>query len=109
MKYWGKDLKGKELGKGLCQRKDGLYQARVYKPGYSVPIYLYNAKLSELKRERETILQKQKAGASINQITQTVNHWFEEWMKLYVVGRLKATTIRNYIASFNRGKNILVI
>lgn len=24
----GKDLKGKELGVGICQRKDGLYTAR---------------------------------------------------------------------------------
>ena len=24
----GKDLKGKECGKGICQRKDGLYLAR---------------------------------------------------------------------------------
>ena len=24
----GKNLKGKEIGKGICQRKDGLYVAR---------------------------------------------------------------------------------
>ncbi len=24
----GKNLKGKECGKGICQRKDGLYKAR---------------------------------------------------------------------------------
>lgn len=24
----GKNLKGKEIGRGLCQRKDGLYSAR---------------------------------------------------------------------------------
>ena len=26
----GKNLKGKECGKGICQRKDGLYFARIY-------------------------------------------------------------------------------
>ncbi|MEI3221346.1 MAG: hypothetical protein V8S01_04770 [Dorea sp.] len=26
----GKNLKGKECGKGICQRKDGLYAARFY-------------------------------------------------------------------------------
>ena len=26
----GKNLKGKECGKGICQRKDGLYFARFY-------------------------------------------------------------------------------
>ena len=41
----GKSLKGKELGKGISQRKDGLYQARfmnrfgkrqIYMPGLIV-------------------------------------------------------------------------
>ena len=25
---WAKNLKGKEIGKGICQRKDGKYAAR---------------------------------------------------------------------------------
>ena len=27
--FMGKDLKGKELGVGICQRKDGLYTERI--------------------------------------------------------------------------------
>ena len=34
----GRDLQGNELGRGLYQRKDGLYQARVYASGYSKPM-----------------------------------------------------------------------
>ena len=34
----GRDLQGNELGRGLYQRKDGLYQARVYASRYSKPM-----------------------------------------------------------------------
>ena len=56
----GKDLNGKELGKGITQRKDGIYQARVFKPGYGKPIYLY-----------------------------AVSAWFEDWMKIYKFPKTK--------------------
>ena len=40
-----KDLKGKELGVGICQRKDGLYTARFIskRTGKSVQRYLGHA------------------------------------------------------------------
>jgi hypothetical protein len=40
----GKDLKGKELGKGICQRKDGLYFARCTQHGQSFGSYFKTAK-----------------------------------------------------------------
>ena len=46
----GKNLKGKELGTGFSQRKDGLYQAR-YKDRFGKTKTLYGRKLSELKEE----------------------------------------------------------
>ena len=47
----GKDLRGKEIGRGICQRKNGTYQARVFKPGYGKPVYIYNKNLKELKKD----------------------------------------------------------
>ena len=47
----GKDLKGKELGVGLGQRKDGRYEARAVVNGVKIAIYDFN--LNELKREFE--------------------------------------------------------
>ena len=51
----GKDLKGKELGKGLSQRADGRYIARfTSKTGKRKT--LYDFKLNELKRKlREAV------------------------------------------------------
>lgn len=43
MKIMGKDLKGKELGRGLSQRPDGRYMARAQVEGQ--PIVLYGWKL----------------------------------------------------------------
>ena len=49
----GKSLKGKELGSGLSQRKDGRYQAKYYIPGSPKPKYLYDRNLAKLKKKRE--------------------------------------------------------
>ena len=39
VKIMGKDLKGKELGRGLTQRPDGRYMARAQVAGKSVLLY----------------------------------------------------------------------
>ena len=45
----GKDLKGREIGPGFCQRKDGKYVARYVNP-YGQRISLYSVDLKELKK-----------------------------------------------------------
>ena len=50
----GKDLKGKELGKGISQRKDGRYEARIVINGKRIAIYGTN--LANLKREFENLI-----------------------------------------------------
>ena len=45
----GKDLTGKELGKGFTQRKDGRYQTRISLGGGKKPICLYGHTLKEVK------------------------------------------------------------
>ena len=32
----------------------------------------------------------------------TLNQWFEQWMSLYMITRLKKTTISNYLNSYRR-------
>ena len=49
----GKSLKGKELGRGLYQRSDGLYVARIYTKGSPKPIYVYDSNLAKLKKKRD--------------------------------------------------------
>lgn len=98
----GKDLTGKELGKGFTQRKDGRYQTRISLGGGKKPICLYGHTLKEVKKKREKLLEKTKYGLDIDTHKITLNQWFEKWMELYIVNRIKKTTIRNYIDSYNR-------
>lgn len=98
----GKDLTGKELGKGFTQRKDGRYQTRIYLKGKKNPICLYGQTLNEVKKKKNELLKKFEYGLKIDANKITLNQWFEQWMSLYVVNRVKKTTIRNYIESYNR-------
>lgn len=90
----GKDLKGRELGKGLGQRKDGRYEARAVIKGEK--IVLYNFNLNDLKREFE----KEKDRIKRNDITHcrniTVNEWFEAWFEQYKKPTLKPTGVVSY-------------
>lgn len=75
----GKDLKGKELGKGFSQRKDGRYEARAVVKG--VKIDLYNLKLPELKKEferKKAEVLRDEAGVRPNV---TLKEWCDEWFE----------------------------
>ena len=87
----GKDLKGKQLGVGLYQRKDGRYEARAKING--IEISLYNFNLKQLKNDFEDA--KEKAINNINKKRQqvTLNDWFEEWFDKYKVPVIKATSV----------------
>lgn len=69
-----KDLKGKELPKGIYQRKDGRYEARAVVSG--IKIRLYNFNLKELKAEFKK--QKEEAKQDIDRKLSnvTLNDWF---------------------------------
>ena len=86
----GKDLNGKELGRGLTQRPDGRYMARAQVSGRS--ILLYGWKLRELKRElAEAVDEARKKtiwlGYEVDALT--LNEWFEDWYEKYKAPMLK--------------------
>lgn len=91
----GKNLKGRECGKGICQRKDGLYSARfVDKQGNRQEKYF-----STLPEARNW-LSLAKAEPSVpdtffSPADMTVDAWFEFWIT-HIVGDLAPNTLRNY-------------
>ncbi len=97
----GKDLKGKELGRGLSQRPDGRYMARAQVEGQ--PIVLYGWKLKELKKELALAVDEAKRsnllpgmdGKSI-----TLSEWFEEWYAKYKAPTLKGGGSASYKRKF---------
>lgn len=84
----GKDLKGRSLGVGLSQRKDGRYEARAMINGFKICIY--NMNLSQLKKEFE--LEKAKVLRKEKNIRPnlTLKEWFDEWFSTYKAKSLKS-------------------
>lgn len=90
----GKNLKGKECGKGICQRKDGKYTAR------------YSAKHGKRREKHFDTLQEAKNWLADIQYAErhaltpivsdlTVDEWFEYWMDNLICD-LAPNTKRNY-------------
>lgn len=90
----GKNLKGKELGKGLSQRKDGLYSARFTdKNGKRTERYFKN-----LPEARNWLSDAKYADAHEEILVpteMTVDQWFNFWIE-NIVGDLAPNTRRNY-------------
>lgn len=90
----GKDLNGKELGKGLSQRKDGRYNARAIIKGIKIDIC--NVSLAQLKKDFD--IEKAKVLSGYNQnckINTTLNEWYKEWFINCKSPRLKSEISRN--------------
>ena len=102
-----KALNGKELGKGITQLRNGTYQARVYIKGNDKPIYVSSKRLEEVKQKREKILEQYNLGLQTDASKKTLNDWFDEWMELYVVGKVKPRTVQNYIREYERCKSYI--
>lgn len=95
----GKDLKGKELGKGIRQRKDGRYEARLKVNG--VEQQIYSNSLTEIKKEY--IKMKKASEESLDYKKQgiTLNEWFNEWFDTYKAPHIKSTSIYPMKSKFN--------
>ena len=88
----GKDLKGKELGTGLCQRKDGRYSARfTTQNGKRTEKYFF--KLNEAK---DWLYKQKYLDTLLITGDMTVNEWYEHWIKTFKEGVVADNTTKNY-------------
>lgn len=92
----GKDLKGKELGVGINQRKDGLYSARFTgKDGKRRQKYF--KKLQECRKWIADAQFDDEHGNINASADMTVNAWFEYW-----ISEIKGRTVRwSTLSSYN--------
>lgn len=91
----GKSLKGKELGKGITQRKDGRYQARyTNRFGQRKTLYAntYNEVVKKL-RDEEYI-----NGKKLNSCNSTMimDKWYELWRDTFKKNTCRDTTLQTY-------------
>ena len=90
----GKNLKGKECGKGICQRKDGLYIARfVDRTGKRHEKYFKT--VPEARNWIEDGKYVDRHEDMFVPTDMTVDEWFDFWIE-NIVGDLAPNTIRNY-------------
>ena len=90
----GKNLKGKECGKGICQRKDGLYTARfVNKRGVRQEKFF--STIPEARNWLDDARYADKHDNVFVPSDMTVDTWFDYWIK-NIVGNLAPNTLRNY-------------
>ena len=90
----GKSLKGKECGKGICQRKDGLYSARFVSKQGKRQVKCFST-LPEARNWLEDAKYADKHDNVFLPPDMTVDTWFEYWIN-HVVGDLAPNTRRNY-------------
>ena len=90
----GKNIKGKECGKGIFQRKDGWYIARfVDKRGTRHEKYFKT--LPEARNWQADCQYQDRHGSIAVPVNMTVDTWFDYWIQ-NIVGDLAPNTLRNY-------------
>ena len=92
------NLKGKECGKGIFQRKDGLYYARfISKTGKRHDKYFQT--LPEAINWMEEAKYADMHDEVFFATDTTVDEWFEFWIES-IVGDLAPNTLRNYLERY---------
>lgn len=96
----GKDLKGKELGIGITQRKNGTYQGR-YKDRFGNSKTIYSKKLSELRKDLAVKIAENETFVSVRE-TIKLDNWFNQWIKIYKEKSVRPNTLREYTHIYNK-------
>lgn len=96
----GKDLKGKELGVGISQRKDGLYTARFVSKQNGKSVQKYFNKLQDCRQwYADAVFQDEHGGINASG-DMSVEAWFDYWIENIKGDSIKPNTIRNYKERF---------
>ncbi|MED9887250.1 MAG: site-specific integrase [Oscillospiraceae bacterium] len=90
----GKSLRGKECGKGICQRKDGLYSARFVSSEGKRQVKCFSS-LPEARNWLEDAKYADRHEDVFAPSDTTVDAWFSFWIE-NIVGDLAPNTLRNY-------------
>lgn len=101
----GKSLNGKELGKGISQRKDGLYQARfVNRFGKSQTLYAKT--LNEIRTKFTAAKYEDEKNINVVTSDMTLDEWFDIWLTT-CKKNCRNSTKETYMAHYNRVKDEL--
>ena len=104
----GKSLKGKEQGKGIGQRKDGLYYARCTdKAGQRLERCFQSLKEAKNWQKEQQYHQVRPEPKTPVPVQMTVNEWFDFWQANLLTG-LAPNTVRNYRERYERNAKAIL-
>ena len=90
----GKSLKGKELGTGISQRKDGIYLAR-YNDRWGKRQTIYDTNLREIKKKLAIAISENEKMLNVKEDI-TLDEWYKRWMMIYKEKSIRPNTKREY-------------
>ena len=96
----GKSLKGKELGKGISQRKDGIYQARFINR-FGKQQTIYAGTYTDITKKLRTEMYMDEKQINVVNSTMTLDEWYDSWINVCKT-HCRDTTQRTYAIQYNR-------
>lgn len=96
----GKSLKGKELGKGISQRADGMYIAR-FTNRFGKRQYVTSKTYNEVEKGLREAKYEDEKQLNIAKTNMTLNEWFDVWISICKVD-CRDTTKQTYNVQYNR-------
>lgn len=96
----GKDLNGKELGKGILQKKDGRYEAR-FNNRFGKRISISGTNLKDVKKRYNEAIYEDEKEINIRDNIK-LDDWYEKWMNVYKYDAVRKNTKTTYNGIYKR-------
>lgn len=96
----GKDLKGKELGKGLRQIKDKRYEGR-YIDRFGKRVSVYATTETSIRQKLKKAKDEDSQKLSVKK-RYTLRQWYEIWIQLYKKDAVKESSLAMYRVHFQK-------
>lgn len=90
----GKNLEGKELGQGIIQKKNGIYEAR-YVDRFGKRKSISGRDLKDVKRRFNEAVYENDQEINIKEDIK-LDEWYEKWMNIYKYDTIRENTKRQY-------------
>lgn len=91
----GKDLNGKELGKGLSQRANGRYVGR-FVDRFGKRRSVYGKTLKDARNALARAIADDKNKSNVAAPGITLDEWYQKWLRVYKEPVVRPNTIRHY-------------
>ena len=90
----GKDLNGKELGKGIIQKQNGRYEAR-FNNRFGKRISISGTNLKDVKKRYNEAIDEDEKELNIRDNIK-LDDWYKKWMNVYKYDSIRENTKRYY-------------